>query len=188
MAANCYLVDDSIIDPGDDAEYILSHLKIPPSRIIATHGHFDHIMAAYALQLSFNIPFLMHKDDAFLVGKMQQSARHFLNITPDPPPNITAYIHDGDKIAGLTVLHTPGHTPGSISLYSQKNSVVFSGDTIFAEGAVGRTDHEYSNAAALSRSIKKILTYPSKTKLLSGHGAETIIRQELRFHRSYPIV
>jgi hydroxyacylglutathione hydrolase len=180
MATNCYLVDTIIIDPGDDAEYILSHLTTRPSLIIATHGHFDHIMAAFALQQALKIPFLMHKQDAFLLKKMQQAARHFLNIATDPPPRISRFIRDGEKIGDLSVLHTPGHTPGSISLVG--DGVVFSGDAIFADGAVGRTDHEYSDTSALSRSIQKILSLPPRTKIFSGHGHISSVKRERAYH------
>ena len=164
MATNCYIVDGIIIDPGDDAEYIISHCKIKPTMIVATHGHFDHIMAALTLQLAFNIPFVIHEKDEFLVNNMQSSAKHFLNIMTDPPPKITKFISGGDKIGNLTVVHTPGHTPGSICLYAKNDKVLFSGDTIFADGAVGSTDHRYSDKAELSQSVKKILSYRRKQK------------------------
>lgn len=183
MATNCYIVNGIIIDPGDDAEYIISHLKTKPTMIVATHGHFDHIMVAYALQLAYNIPFIMHEADTFLLQNMRSSAKHFLGLsTVDPPPKINKFIRDGENIAKFTVMHTPGHTPGSVCLYSKKNNVLFSGDTIFADGAVGRTDHEYSDKAALSRSIKAILSLPSKTVLLSGHGAASRVERERPYH------
>jgi hydroxyacylglutathione hydrolase len=182
MATNCYLVNGIIIDPGDDAEYIISHCKTKPVTIVATHGHFDHILAAYALQLAYNIPFIMHEADAFLLQTMQSSAKHFLHITTDPPPKITKYIEGGDTIGDFTVMHTPGHTPGSICLYSKKENVLFSGDTIFAGGAVGRTDHTYSDPLALSQSIQKILSLPPETKILSGHGDSTTIEKELTYY------
>ena len=162
MATNCYIAGGIIIDPGDDAEYIMSHLKTAPTMIIATHGHFDHIMAAYALQLAFNIPFYIHEDDKFLLASMQSSANHFLGFTHvDPPPKPS-------KIQNISFIHTPGHTPGSICLYFKKEGVVFTGDTIFAGGAVGSTDHKYSNP--LSQSIKKFLALPPETKIFPGHG------------------
>lgn len=182
MAANCYLVNGIIIDPGDDAEYIISHITIQPTMIVATHGHFDHIMAARALQLAYNIPFIMRKADAFLLQTMQLSAKHFLHITTDPAPKITKYIEDGDTIGNFTVMYTPGHTPGSICLYSIKENVLFSGDTIFAGGAVGRTDHKYSSAYQLSESVQKILSLPKNTRILPGHGQATNVRQELNYH------
>ncbi len=184
MATNCYIVDGIIIDPGDDAEYIVSHLKTKPTLIVATHGHFDHIMAARALQLTYAIPLVMHESDAFLVTTMRSSAKHFLGLTMiDPPPAVNKMIRDKDKIGKFTVIHTPGHTPGSICLYSQKNNVLFTGDTIFADGAVGRTDHAYCDKTALSRSIKTILSLPPKTILLSGHGEKSCIESERGYHR-----
>jgi hydroxyacylglutathione hydrolase len=184
MATNCYIVDNIIIDPGDDAEYIISHLKTKPILIVATHGHFDHIMAARALQLAYAIPFVMHQGDVFLVTSMRSSAKHFLGLsTVDPPPAVNKMIRDKDKIAGFTVIHTPGHTPGGVCLYSPKNNVIFTGDTIFADGAVGRTDHIYSDKTALSRSIQTIVSLPPKTILLSGHGGKSSIERERRYHR-----
>ena len=101
LGANCYLaIDESsgnalIIDPGDDAIYLMQYIKdldVKPTKIIATHGHFDHIMAALELQLSYKIPFMLSKEDEFLVQNMQQSAKHLIGVDPGPPPNITSHI------------------------------------------------------------------------------------------------
>jgi hydroxyacylglutathione hydrolase len=192
MGTNCYLVTNQksgetlIIDPGDDAEYVsgeISKLDIHPISIIATHGHFDHIMAACALQLAYNIPFFMHKSDAFLLDNMQSSAQHFLGIlTVDPPPKIPKFLTNKDTIADLAVLHTPGHTPGGICLYAKNEHMLLVGDTIFADGGVGRTDFSYSNKIQLDTSIKTILSLPSNTILYTGHGEETTVKQELYYH------
>jgi hydroxyacylglutathione hydrolase len=192
MGTNCYLVIDQkscealIIDPGDDAEYIsgeISKLDVHPTYIIATHGHFDHIMAACALQLAYNIPFLIHESDAFLLQNMQSSAKHFLSLsTVDPPPKITKFLQNGDTIANLTVLYTPGHTPGGICLYAKKERTLITGDTIFEAGGVGRTDFSYSNHTQLTTSIAMILSLPPKTILLPGHGNQTIVQIEKTYH------
>ncbi len=196
MATNCYLVSDTktgegiIIDPGDDAEYIsdtLLKLHITPTKIIATHGHFDHLMAAYALKLGFGIPFCMHPLDTFLVSRMEQTAKHFLGVPyVDPAPSVDTKLREGEVIAvgsiRLTVLHTPGHTPGSICLYEENSGVLFTGDTVFADGSVGRTDHSYSSSEALQSSLKRILSYPLTTRLLPGHGRETTIGAEASYH------
>ncbi len=164
MRTNCYIADGVIIDPGDDAEYIMAHVQ-NPRMIIATHGHFDHVMAAYALQLAYNIPFYMHPDDFFLLRHMQSSAKHFLGLkTVDPPPQPTAIPRS------IRFIHTPGHTPGSICLPLGNSLVV--GDTVFAGGAVGRTDFSYSDPIKLSDSLKKIRSHPKGTRILSGHGEE----------------
>jgi hydroxyacylglutathione hydrolase len=182
MASNCYIVtssnDSIIIDPGDDAEYItdtLIRLQVVPTIIVATHGHFDHIMASFALQVAYKIPFLIHESDAFLLNNMQSSAKHFLGISAvDPPPKINKFIRDGDIIAGLTVMHTPGHTPGGISLVGE--DCIFTGDTLFAGGGIGRTDFSYSSAGALETSIQKILQLPKNTRIYPGHGDETRVQ------------
>lgn len=167
MATNCYIAGKMIIDPGDDAEYIMSHIKEKPKMIVATHGHFDHIMAAYALQLAYNIPFYIHDDDIFLLSRMQESARHFLGLKDiDPPPKPS-------NIIDLPFIHTPGHTPGSICVVG--DGVLFTGDTLFADGAVGSTDFSYSSVEKLALSVKKILSYAPGTRLLPGHGGETHI-------------
>ena len=164
MATNCYIAGDMIIDPGDDAEYIMEHLTAKPKMIVATHGHFDHLMAARAIQLAYNIPFYIHRDDIFLLSRMQESAKHFLGLRHvDPPPEAT-------PIPDLPFIHTPGHTPGSITLVF--DGILIVGDTVFAGGAVGRTDFAYSRPLDLSASVDKIMSYPKGTRILSGHGEE----------------
>lgn len=196
MAANCYIVSDPdthegvIIDPGDDAEYIsdtILKLQIRPTCVVATHGHFDHIMAAYALTLGFGIPFAIHPLDTFLIDRMEETAKHFLQVTyVDPAPAVGRKLVHREVIAAgtvrLLVIHTPGHTPGSICLYEKHSGVVFTGDTIFAHGAVGRTDHSYASPLKLAASLRKILSYPPQTRLMPGHGEETTIGDEAVFH------
>ncbi len=190
LKTNCYLVFDEktkeclIIDPGDDADYIMriiSDEELKPVKIIATHGHFDHVLAVTELKLAYNIPFLMHKDDEFLLARMNSSAKYFLGIESKvPAPKVDKYLNDKHKLTinhySLTILHTPGHTPGCITLHSAIHSVAFVGDLVFAEGAVGRTDFSYSSHADLQKSIEKILKLPDDTKLYCGHGEATIVK------------
>jgi hydroxyacylglutathione hydrolase len=196
MAENCYVVVDEksrealIIDPGDEASYIAEQIEkreIKPIAIIATHGHFDHIMAAFELQMIYTIPFMASADDQFLLDRMHETAEHFLgHKIVEMPASITKPLVDGDVISFgdnvLKILSTPGHTPGSMSFYIKGSSALFVGDTIFEGGSVGRTDFSYSSREALGASIKKILALPADTRLLPGHGNETTVKGEKTYH------
>lgn len=190
LQTNCYLVFDQksaeavIIDPGDDANYIiqmLADLDIKPTKIIATHGHFDHILAVAELKLAYGISFLLHPADKFLLKRMRSSAKHFLGIDPGPAPKVDKYLKEGEELkignCKLKIICTPGHTPGSISLYSKKIGVIFVGDVIFAGGGVGRTDYKYGNKQDLENSLKGLLKLPKNTVFYSGHGEEETIEK-----------
>lgn len=197
MAANCYIVWDKesgeafIVDPGDDAEHIIAEVhkrSLSVKSVAATHGHFDHIMAAAEIHLAFGVPFRLNKKDEFLLEKMNESVRYFLghNITAVPPRiseelNERSTITIGKQI--FTCLHVPGHTPGSMAIIDMHRTIMFSGDTIFADGAVGRSDFSYSDANALHTSLMNILAYPSEMHLYPGHGKNTTVGTELKFHK-----
>ncbi|MEK7593012.1 MAG: MBL fold metallo-hydrolase [Patescibacteria group bacterium] len=191
MQTNCYIVSDRktseafIIDPGDDAEFIesaITRLEVTPKAILATHGHFDHILAALALELAYQIPFYIHEGDEFLVKDMESRAKHFLGITVDPPPVISGYLTPGQHIPlgdeFLTVMETKGHTPGSVCFYSASDIVLFVGDTIFQGGEVGRTDFSYAKPLELNESIDHILSLDEEMILYPGHGEDTKIVHE----------
>lgn len=197
MEANCYLVFDKntkstlIIDPGDAPEYIKEVIikeKLIPEVIVATHGHFDHIMGVLDLQLSFNIPFLASNKDLFLIEKMADSAKYFLKIETGPAPKPTMNLKEGHKVTvgsiELLVLETPGHTPGSICLLNEKEEVLFTGDTIFKDGSVGRTDFSYSVKSDLDSSVKRILKLNGNIAILPGHGNSSTIDNEKRYYKS----
>ena len=192
LQTNCYLVmtgnEALIIDPGDDADYILRIIAdegIAPTKVIATHGHYDHILAVTELKLAYQIPFLMHKEDEFLLKRMRASAAHFGKIVSDPPPKIDKYLKEGESLKignyKLKIVHTSGHTPGSISLYSKVAKAVFVGDVIFAGGGMGRTDFAYSNRTDLLNSVGKLLKLPEDTVVYSGHGEETTVKRCQQF-------
>lgn len=191
LKTNCYLVWDEgslqalIVDPGDDADYIMRIIadeNIKPVSIVATHGHFDHIMAVNELKLAFDIPFLANKDDEFLIKRLRKTAGHFAGIDPGPPPKIDTYINEGDKIKVgkqvFKVINIPGHTPGGIGLYNAGNKILFVGDLIFAGGGVGRVDFSYSSMEKLVESIKKVFLLPDETKIFCGHGDESLLESE----------
>ena len=188
MHANCYLIVDKktsnclILDPGDDAEYIesiISDRTLKPLKIICTHGHFDHIGAVLTLKLAYQIPFLISKKDEFLLKKARNSASHFVGIDTGPAPKVDKYTEEKASILfgknRFQILETPGHTPGSICLYSKEENILFAGDLIFAEGGVGRTDFSYSKASQLQISLQKIFKLPKNTLIFPGHGEGFIL-------------
>ncbi len=190
LQTNCYLVWDQksqegvIIDAGDDAEYIFNRIKdleIKPQFILATHGHFDHLLAVLELKLAFKIPFLINERDLFLVKRAVSSAKFFTEDKEVLPPLVDKFIKEGDvvkfgKKSQLKVIETPGHTPGSVAFLGK--GIVFSGDTLF-KGGVGRTDFSYCSYFDLMKSIKnKLFKLPDETLVYPGHGEETTIGEE----------
>ena len=193
LATNCYIIwnesqrDCLIIDPADSgdtiSQLVLDH-QLHPSAIILTHGHFDHVLGLLEVKLNFGSPILMHKDDTQLLKGAQKSAEHWLKLRTDPVPKAESFLSDGDQIEigtlSLKVLHTPGHTPGSICLFADDEQlpypILFSGDTLFAEG-VGRTDFSYSKPLQLRDSLEKLLQLPATTRIFPGHGESTTIEK-----------
>jgi glyoxylase-like metal-dependent hydrolase (beta-lactamase superfamily II) len=185
MQANCYLIEHErkgiLIDPADEGSFLLEKLQrdsITLEEMFLTHGHFDHCMAAGEIQLSFDIPLVIHKKDKFLIDRLEDTAKHFLGYTPVmvSPKNIQ-YMVNGELKANnfrLKVLESPGHTPGGVCYYFPDEAALFTGDTLFA-GAIGRTDLSYSNKKDLWSSLKKILTLPDETVIYPGHGESTYV-------------
>lgn len=195
MDENCYVVIDTdshqslIIDPGDEGNFIaeqLEQLSVTPIAIAATHGHFDHIMGARELQMIYHIPFYVHESDVFLVKRMKETAEYFLeHMVVESPPDVGRLLTDHDTISFgshiISVIATPGHTPGSVCYHIPKYHILFVGDTIFADGSVGRTDFSYSEPKELEKSIHNIFALPGETIVYPGHGAETSVSAEKRF-------
>ncbi len=188
MQANCYLLEQEgkcmLIDPVDSADFLLEEIqrrKLELIGMIATHGHFDHVMAAGEVQLSYPLPLYLHPQDRFLVNRLAETATHFLGYDPQViQPTLfhditTEPVHMGPFT--FEVLYTPGHTPGSVSLYLKEEQAVFVGDVIFM-GSVGRYDFSYSDKEELKRSIGTILALPEETTIYSGHGEETTVQFE----------
>jgi hydroxyacylglutathione hydrolase len=186
LDTNCHLIwcdetsETAIIDPADSGDFItekILDLHLTPTAIILTHGHYDHCLACLELKLNFRIPILIHQDDLFLYQKANRSANYYGNFKSDPLPPPDNFLKDKQIIdighEKLTVIHTPGHTPGSICLYSMP--YLFSGDTLFSDG-VGRTDLSYSDPQKLQSSLKKLTKLPENTQFLSGHGESTYIK------------
>ncbi len=131
LQTNCYLAWDKssgkgiVIDPGDDGDYLIRRirdLEVKPKLIVATHGHFDHVLAVPELKLAFKIPFLMNKKDLFLLKRSAETAHYFTGRVAVPPLMPDKFIKQGDLIKfgkeKLKVIETPGHSPGGVALYS----------------------------------------------------------------------
>lgn len=191
LLCNCVILGDErtrtaiAIDPGDEIERVVAALKRHGLRlvgIIATHGHIDHVGGFETLKRITGAPTRLHEADVPLYEQLAMQAQ-WLGIAP---PLAGSIDHGLDEQNGLSfgdvqidVRHTPGHSPGSVSLVlPQATPIVFSGDTLFA-GSVGRTDLWGGSFDALLHSIRtKLLTMPDDTIVIPGHGPATTIGQE----------
>ena len=189
LGCNCYVVGDPetkeavVIDPGDDAALLiaeLARLGVTVTAIVATHAHFDHLVAGEELRSHTGAPFHLHADDRFLLDWWQESGRLFLGVELPPPPEIDAGADEGLVLTAggtkLEVVHTPGHSPGSISLVGA--DALFSGDALFA-GSVGRTDLPGGDTKVLFDAIKsKLFAFDDSTPVYPGHGEPTTVGEE----------
>ena len=174
----------AIIDPGGSAPAILREVEqhaLTVTLIINTHAHIDHISANAEIIEATGAPLAIHELDAPLITDPMRNLSFFMGSSnPSPPPD--QLLKEGDRIQvgtiSLQVLLTPGHTPGSISLWSEGERVVFTGDALFHMG-IGRTDFPGGSYETLIQSIReKLFMLPGDTTVYSGHGPATTIEQE----------
>lgn len=191
LSANCYVLADTdsgkciVIDAADDGAFIGEFVvrnNWVVTDILATHGHFDHNLAAFEVQTAFNARFAIHETDAFLLKRMRETAQHFLgHIPPTVAPAISSYLKDTASLSvgdhEFAFKHVPGHTPGSMAFVVDSLGVAFVGDTVFAGGGVGRYDFSYSDEGQLRQSVRTILSLPDTMILLPGHGEELTVEQ-----------
>ena len=187
MQTNCYILQSDsaalLVDPGDEPERILrflNDLSVKPSRIIATHTHFDHVLGVDAIRAKLKIPFLIHEDDLSMLESMQSRLPQIMGFSVPPPPNVDQFLKNGESIAfgqeKVKVIHTPGHSPGSISLAGQ--GFVLTGDALFNQ-SIGRTDLPGGDFDTLVRSIaERLFSLGDDTIVYPGHGPETSIGDE----------
>jgi len=187
LQTNCYILQSDpaalIIDPGDEPERILRFIKdigAKPTQIIATHTHFDHVLGVDMIRSKLKIPFLIHRDDLPMLESMQSRVRQFMGLSVPPPPKVDGFLSDGNSVTigrdSVRVIHTPGHSPGSISLAGE--NLVLTGDALFNQ-SIGRTDLPGGDLETLVRSvIDRLFRLDDATIVYPGHGPETSIGDE----------
>jgi hydroxyacylglutathione hydrolase len=190
LQCNCSILGDEIsreaivVDPGDEIPRIVSVLQrhhLTVKYIVITHAHIDHIAGAHRLKQLTGAPILYNQNDLPLVRIMDLQAGWLGMPTPEVAAPDTL-LTDGQtiKIAGLSgsILHTPGHTQGSVCLYIPQQSLLLAGDTLFA-GSVGRTDLPGGDSRQIIDSIQgKLMALPEETTVVPGHGPTTSIGEE----------
>lgn len=191
LASNCYLVgcertrQGVVIDPGDEAAVIqraIEEAQLEITLIVLTHYHFDHIAAAAPLREATGAPVAIHADEAELLQNPPALFRFFQPRIPTLQAD--RLLRDGERITvgdlAMQVLHTPGHSPGGISLHLPAEGVVFCGDTLFREG-IGRTDFPGGDMGTLEASIRqRLYALDDETVVYPGHGPKTTIGWEKR--------
>ena len=186
LQENCYIIGDEetseavIIDPGDDGEIIAEHihkLNLMPILIVNTHYHFDHTGANSYLKEHYDVPIAIGNNDADSLEDAYKDAIELM-INSHKSPKADIKMSGGENIILgdnlFYVIETPGHTKGSICLYSEKEKILFSGDTLFYE-SVGRWDLKGGNKKELFKSLDRLLKLPEDTVVYPGHGEKTTI-------------
>ena len=191
LQENAYLIvdrdsrDAAIVDPGDDGDRLIAGVEQGNARLRAiwlTHAHFDHVGAVKALRERFDVPVYLHEADVpmFEAGPFQ-AASYGLPFEGDEVPAERFFEGQGLSLGGLsfTVMHTPGHSPGHVTVHG--HGVALVGDCLFA-GSIGRTDLPFGNTAELGRSLRRIVALPPETRVLPGHGPATTVGEERRLN------
>lgn len=195
LQCNCSIVVDEstreavVIDPGDEPERILKALaaaKVKPVALLHTHAHLDHITGTREVAEVSRAPILLHPDDLPLYERLPEQAA-FFGLRAGVPRPLDRPLADAEIIrfgqSALTVIHTPGHTPGSVCFALPGDMpVLFSGDTLFRR-SIGRTDLWGGDTELILASIReRLFTLPGDTRVICGHGEDTAIEQERRLN------
>jgi hydroxyacylglutathione hydrolase len=190
LQCNCSIVGDEqtkeamVIDPGDEIDEIMAIVRrhgLTVKQIIVTHAHIDHVGGAMKLKHLTGAPILLNQNDYALLRMLDVQAS-WIGMAAPEAVNIDASVGSGDKVqaGGLVadVLHTPGHTDGSICLYFAPEKKLIAGDTLFA-GSIGRTDLPGGSYEKIMRSLHgPVLALPDETVVVPGHGPLTTIGEE----------
>ena len=189
LQCNCSIIGDEatreamVIDPGDDIEDVLALIRkhnLQVKQIVITHAHIDHVGGAMKLRAATGAPILLNQNDYALL-KMLDVQATWIGVPPPGAVEIDHSLQSGETVTAGSlsagVLHTPGHTEGSICLYFPVENKLVAGDTLFA-GSIGRTDLPGGDHATILRSLARTLTLPDATVVLPGHGPTTTIGDE----------
>ncbi len=192
LGCNCSIIADEdaaeaiVVDPGGDADSIVkkcTELGVKIKKIILTHGHFDHILAADSIRKKCDVEIFLNEGDRWLFENIDEQGKLFgldLQNTGTFDKNLEHQQMHHCGATQIETLHTPGHSPGSVCFHLEKEKMLFSGDTLFA-GAVGRSDIWKGSHEDLIANIKKhLLVLDEETIIIPGHGGESSIGSELR--------
>ena len=187
---NCYLLgceetgEGFVVDPGEEAERILAAMEVTGWEfrgILLTHAHLDHIGAVASIKQARDLPIYLHSGDLLLYENLPEQGKAY-GFRYAPPPPVDRLLQDGQILPlgsqKLSVLHTPGHTPGAVCYYVKEAGLLLAGDTLFAE-SIGRTDLPGGSYSTLIKSITtQLLVLDDATTVYCGHGPSTTIGQE----------
>jgi hydroxyacylglutathione hydrolase len=190
LQCNCSVIGDEVsreamvIDPGDDITEVLALVRrhqLTVKQIVVTHAHIDHVGGAMRLRQATGAPILLNQNDYALL-KMLDAQAAWIGVPPPEKVEIDQSLAEGDLVrAGAleaSVLHTPGHTEGSVCLYFPAENKLIAGDTLFA-GSIGRTDLPGGSFAKIMASLhNRVLALPDDTIVVPGHGPLTTIGEE----------